>query len=76
MAAKVDQKAYLLKYLNGPPVKKKKKKKVVKGKGFKIIDDDIDLSKLQTLEVDELDVYGEGEDAPQVVGIIDERPDD
>lgn len=34
MTAKIDQKAYLQKYLNGPSDKKKKKKKVVKGKGY------------------------------------------
>lgn len=43
---------------------------------FKIIDDDIDLSKLRPLDVDELDIFGEGEDAPQVAGIIDERPEE
>ncbi|XP_004923111.2 BUD13 homolog [Bombyx mori] len=76
MATTVNQKAYLQKYLAGPSGdKKKKKKKVLKGKGFKIIDDDIDLSKLRPLEGDELDVYDEGDDAPQVAGIIDERPE-
>lgn len=43
---------------------------------FRIIDDDIDLSKLRPLEGDELDILGEGEDAPQIAGIIDERPEE
>lgn len=43
---------------------------------FKIIDDDIDISKLRPLEGDELDILGEGEDAPQIAGIIDERPEE
>ncbi|CAK1549198.1 unnamed protein product [Leptosia nina] len=76
MTTKIDQKAYLQRYLNGPSDKKKKKKKVVKGKGFKIIDDDIDLSKLQELQGDELDILDQGEDAPQIAGIIDERPEE
>ncbi|XP_022115901.2 BUD13 homolog [Pieris rapae] len=76
MTAKIDQKAYLQKYLSGSSDKKKKKKKVVKGKGFKIIDDDLDLSKLQELQGDELDILDQGEDAPQIAGIIDERPEE
>ncbi|XP_026324551.1 BUD13 homolog [Hyposmocoma kahamanoa] len=77
MSTSIDQKAYLQKYLTGPTGdKKKKKKKINKGKGFRIIDDDIDLSKLRPLEGDELDILGEGEDAPQIAGIIDERPED
>ncbi|CAB3247023.1 unnamed protein product [Arctia plantaginis] len=77
MSNKVDQKAYLQKYLSGSSGdKKKKKKKAPKGKGFKIIDDDIDLSKLRALDGDELDIFDEGEDAPQVAGIIDERPEE
>ncbi|CAG9572936.1 unnamed protein product [Danaus chrysippus] len=77
MATAIDQKAYLKKYLSSAPEeKKKKKKKNIKGKGFKIIDDDLDISKLRPLDGDELDIYNEGEDAPQVVGIIDERPEE
>ncbi|XP_013197651.1 BUD13 homolog [Amyelois transitella] len=77
MGTKIDQKAYLQKYLSGPSGdKKKKKKKVVKGRGFKIIDDDLDLTKLRPLEGDELDVFDEGEDAPQIAGIIDDRPEE
>ncbi|XP_032524462.2 BUD13 homolog [Danaus plexippus] len=77
MATAIDQKAYLKKYLtSAPDEKKKKKKKNIKGKGFKIIDDDLDISKLRPLDGDELDIYNEGEDAPQVVGIVDERPEE
>ncbi|KPJ16344.1 BUD13-like [Papilio machaon] len=77
MSATIDQKAYLQKYLTGTTgIKKKKKKKVVKGQGFKIIDDDLDLTKLRALEGDELDILDDGEDAPQIAGIIDERPEE
>ncbi|CAH2098756.1 unnamed protein product [Euphydryas editha] len=77
MSTGIDQKAYLQKYLTGKSAdKKKKKKKPVKGKGFKIIDDDLDLSKLRPLDIDELDILNEGEDAPQIAGIIDERPEE
>ncbi|CAG9790093.1 unnamed protein product [Diatraea saccharalis] len=80
MTSKIDQKAYLQKYLSGTSRsavdKKKKKKKVTKGKGFKIIDDDIDLTKLRPLDCDDLDILDQGEDGPQIVGIIDERPED
>lgn len=77
MYSAINQKAYLQKYLAGPSdSKKKKKKKPVKGGGFKIIDDDIDLSKLRPLDGDELDILDMGEDAPQIAGIIDERPED
>ncbi|CAH1642482.1 unnamed protein product [Spodoptera littoralis] len=77
MGTTINQKAYLQKYLSGPSGdKKKKKKKAIKGSGLKIIDDDIDLSKLRTLEGDELDVFDQGEDAPQIVGIIDDRPEE
>lgn len=43
---------------------------------FKIIDDDIDLSKLRPLDGDEIDLFDEGEDGPQIAGIIDERPEE
>ncbi|KAI5631511.1 pre-mRNA-splicing factor of RES complex domain-containing protein [Phthorimaea operculella] len=77
MSTKIDQKAYLQKYLGGPSGdKKKKKKKSFKGKGLKIVVDNIDVSKLRPLEGDEYDILGEGEDAPQIAGIIDERPEE
>lgn len=34
------------------------------------------MSKLRPLDGDELDILNEGEDAPQIAGIIDERPDE
>lgn len=43
---------------------------------LKIIDDDIDVSKLRALDGDELDILDQGEDAPQIAGIIDERPEE
>ncbi|CAG9116203.1 unnamed protein product [Plutella xylostella] len=72
---KIDQKAYLQKYLTGSSgdKKKKKKKKAPKPTGLKIIDDDLDYSKLRSLDGDELDILDQGEDAPQIAGIIDER---
>ncbi|XP_053681435.1 BUD13 homolog [Anopheles nili] len=78
MATKIDQKAYLKRYLSNDKDKKKKKKKkdktsVVKG-NVRIIDDDLDISKLQTIQDDEVELFGLGEEAPQVVGIIDDRP--
>ncbi|XP_035719260.1 BUD13 homolog isoform X3 [Vespa mandarinia] len=39
----------------------------------KIIDDDIDLKKLRPIEDGEFDIFINGEDAPQIAGIIDER---
>ncbi|GBP62687.1 BUD13 homolog [Eumeta japonica] len=77
MTTTIDQKTYLQKYLDGSSGdKKKKKKKTIKGKGLQIIDDDLDLSKLRPLDGDELDILGQGEDAPQIAGIIDERPEE
>lgn len=40
------------------------------------MDDDIDLKNMRPLDKDELDLYHLAEDAPQIAGIIDERPDD
>lgn len=39
----------------------------------KIIDDDIDLKNMRPVEEGEFDILLEGEDAPQIAGIIDER---
>jgi pre-mRNA-splicing factor CWC26 len=39
------------------------------------VDDDIDLKNMRPLDEDELDLYNLAEDAPQIAGIIDERPD-
>uniref|UniRef100_A0A1B0GK13 BUD13 homolog n=1 Tax=Lutzomyia longipalpis TaxID=7200 RepID=A0A1B0GK13_LUTLO len=77
MSAKIDQKEYLKKYLSndvGKEKKKKKKKRPITGQSVTIIDDDVDVSKIQHLHDDELEVLNTGEDAPQVVGVIDERP--
>ncbi|XP_034245236.1 BUD13 homolog [Thrips palmi] len=79
-ATKLSQKDYLKKYLSGGAEgKKKKKKKPKSGEAVlrpkvKVIDDDVDLSKLQALDDAALDLYELTEDAPQVVGIVDERP--
>ncbi|KAJ8667816.1 hypothetical protein QAD02_009479 [Eretmocerus hayati] len=74
-AAKINQKEYLKRYLSkGDGKKKKKKKKINVGpKKVKIIDDDIDLQKLTSLNDNEIDIFNATEDAPQIVGIIDER---
>lgn len=40
-----------------------------------MVDDDIDLKNMRPLNEDELDLYNLAEDAPQIAGIIDERPD-
>ncbi|KAJ1521479.1 hypothetical protein ONE63_003147 [Megalurothrips usitatus] len=78
--AKLTQKDYLKKYLSGGTDAKKKKKKksktavpVVRAK-VRVIDDDVDISKLQSIDESALDLYELTEDAPQVVGIVDERP--
>uniref|UniRef100_A0A182IJX0 BUD13 homolog n=1 Tax=Anopheles atroparvus TaxID=41427 RepID=A0A182IJX0_ANOAO len=78
MATKIDQKEYLKRYLSNEKEKKKRKKKEKKAAvakaNVRIIDDDLDLSKLQSIQEDDVDMFGLGEEAPQVVGIIDERP--
>lgn len=66
-----NKKDYLKKYLNEKPKKKKKvkvKKPVVSNPRFKIIDDDINVKSLaEDFEEEEV-----GEEAPQIVEIIDE----
>ncbi|XP_049545568.1 BUD13 homolog [Anopheles darlingi] len=74
---KIDQKEYLKRYLSNDKEKKKKKKKEKKNIGkatVRIIDDDVDFSKIETVQDGEVDLFALGEEAPQVVGIIDERP--
>lgn len=66
----LSQKEYLKKYLSGEKHKKKKKSKKSE-KNVKIIDDDCDVLKPERSD-DELILTGE--DAPQIVGIIDDRP--
>ncbi|XP_069678591.1 BUD13 homolog [Periplaneta americana] len=76
----LSQKDYLKKYLSSgsDDKKKKKKKKVAKpsNERFRVVDDDIDLNNMRPLDEDEVDLYNLAEDAPQIAGIIDERPDD
>uniref|UniRef100_A0A182WDB1 BUD13 homolog n=1 Tax=Anopheles minimus TaxID=112268 RepID=A0A182WDB1_9DIPT len=79
MATKIDQKEYLKRYLSNDKDKKKKKKKkdkkVAKPGNVVIVDDDLDLTELQRrMDADETDLFGLDEEAPLVVGIIDERP--
>ncbi|XP_050091144.1 BUD13 homolog [Anopheles aquasalis] len=77
MATKINQKEYLKRYLSNDKEKKKKKKKDKKSIGkatVRIIDDDVDFSKIETVQDGEVDLFALGEEAPQVVGIIDERP--
>ncbi|XP_055533269.1 BUD13 homolog [Wyeomyia smithii] len=75
---KIDQKEYLKRYLSNDKDKKKKKKKKDKhalGKlNVKIIDDDDTANPHQLQNEDESDLFALGEEAPQIVGIIDERP--
>uniref|UniRef100_A0A336K3E2 BUD13 homolog n=1 Tax=Culicoides sonorensis TaxID=179676 RepID=A0A336K3E2_CULSO len=80
MAQKIDQKEYLKKYLSGDvgseKKKKKKKSKEIKGKTVTVVDDDWDFSKIKHLD-DDAEIEAAvllNEDAPQIVGVIDERP--
>ncbi|RZF44284.1 hypothetical protein LSTR_LSTR006834 [Laodelphax striatellus] len=74
----MSQKEYLKKYLSNEKDKKKKKKVKLSSssvlKRSQIIDDDVDLKTMRVLNDDEIDLYQLGEDAPQIAGIIDERP--
>ncbi|XP_015609422.1 BUD13 homolog [Cephus cinctus] len=78
-SGKIDQKEYLKKYLSfDDEMKKKKKNKKKKHakvgvKTVKIIDDDVNLKHLRPIEDGEFDILNHTEDAPQIVGIIDER---
>uniref|UniRef100_A0A1B6KCJ8 BUD13 homolog n=2 Tax=Graphocephala atropunctata TaxID=36148 RepID=A0A1B6KCJ8_9HEMI len=74
----ISQKDYLKKYLSSEDVKKTKKKKISsnKVKRSKIIDDDIDLKNMRALDDDEIELFQMDEDAPQIAGIVDERPPD
>nr|XP_012226814.1 PREDICTED: BUD13 homolog isoform X1 [Linepithema humile]XP_012226815.1 PREDICTED: BUD13 homolog isoform X1 [Linepithema humile] len=71
----INQKEYLKKYMRNNDEKKKKKKKKQKTgiKTVKIIDDDVDLKNMRPIEEGEFDILLEGEDAPQIAGIVDER---
>ncbi|XP_070164691.1 BUD13 homolog [Polyergus mexicanus] len=73
----INQKEYLKKYMSmgdtNDKKKKKKKKSKTGTKTVKIIDDDIDLKNMRPIEEGEFDILLNGEDAPQIAGIIDER---
>uniref|UniRef100_A0A8D8HTZ5 BUD13 homolog n=1 Tax=Culex pipiens TaxID=7175 RepID=A0A8D8HTZ5_CULPI len=76
---KINQKEYLKRYLSNDKDKKKKKKKKDKnaaGKAnVKIIDaDDPGGFGLEQSIQDESELYGLGDEAPQIVGVIDDRP--
>ncbi|KAK9694795.1 Pre-mRNA-splicing factor of RES complex [Popillia japonica] len=72
----INQKEYLKKYLSlgSEPGKKKKRKKKSTGTSdrIKIIDDDIDSVIFNQAVEDDLNA--QNEDAPQIVGVIDDRP--
>ncbi|XP_046400550.1 BUD13 homolog [Ischnura elegans] len=74
----INQKEYLKKYLSGSSGEKKKKKRkkpALPGR-VQIVDDDIDLSNLQPLDDGDYNLYELAEDAPQIAGIVDERPEE
>ncbi|XP_034949601.1 BUD13 homolog [Chelonus insularis] len=75
METKISQKEYLKKYLGGSNEAKKKKKKKFKigVKKVKIIDDDVDLNNIRPVEDEEFAILNNTEDAPQIVGVVDER---
>ncbi|CAO1353811.1 unnamed protein product [Diamesa hyperborea] len=75
--AKISQKDYLKKYLSSDSKLKKKKKSKSDGKPkikatVRIIDDDDYVE--TNHEIDENDLYATNEEAPQIVGEIDDRP--
>ncbi|XP_049950236.1 BUD13 homolog isoform X1 [Schistocerca serialis cubense] len=76
----LSQKEYLKKYLSSGSDDKKKKKKKKNSKStddrFRIVDDDIDIKNMRPLDDDEIELYNLAEDAPQIAGIIDERPEE
>lgn len=75
--AKINQKEYLKKYLSdGRSDHKRKKKRDYSDSSssrVKIIDDNIDVSRRRAYD-DDYDLILTGEDAPQIVGIVDDRP--
>ncbi|XP_071449822.1 BUD13 homolog [Hetaerina americana] len=74
----VNQKEYLKKYLSrgSDSKKKKKRKKVSQPERVQIVDDDIDLKTMQPLDDGDYNLYELAEDAPQIAGIVDERPEE
>lgn len=77
MAKDISQKDYLKKYLSFGDATKKSKKSKKKSKlrvqTVKVIDDDVDLRNMRPIEDGEFDILNNTEDAPQIVGIVDER---
>ncbi|KAG5674565.1 hypothetical protein PVAND_004520 [Polypedilum vanderplanki] len=77
--SKIDQKEYLKRYLSNDDQllkKKKKKNKDKKEKSIKTtvkIIDDNESAYTHHDEIDENDIYATNEEAPQIVGVIDER---
>lgn len=82
----INQKEYLKKYLsfgNSDEKKKKKKKNKTGAKTVKIIDDDVDLKNMKSIEKAEFvivekgdEIILKGQDLPEVAEVIDERPVD
>ncbi|KRT78261.1 hypothetical protein AMK59_7038, partial [Oryctes borbonicus] len=72
----INQKEYLKKYLSlgSEPGKKKKRKKKSTNTSdrVRIIDDNVDIVAFN--QAVEEDLYAQNEDAPQIVGVIDDRP--
>ncbi|KAG8225397.1 hypothetical protein J437_LFUL004597, partial [Ladona fulva] len=74
----INQKEYLKKYLSlgSDEKKKKKRKKAIKSNRVQIVDDDIDLKNMKPLDDSDFNLYELAEDAPQIAGIVDERPEE
>ncbi|CAH1391647.1 unnamed protein product [Nezara viridula] len=74
----ISQKEYLKKYLSKDKGEKKKKKvKISSSSHLKrsvIIDDDLGLPNVASVEDEEFNLDYLGDEAPQIAGIIDERP--
>lgn len=72
--SKISQKDYLKKYLSSDDKLKKKKKSKDKHARVKIIDDDEHGHNAH--DIDESELFATNEEAPQIVGVIDERAPD
>ncbi|CAD7077626.1 unnamed protein product [Hermetia illucens] len=74
--ANIDQKKYLKKYLDDDQTKHRKKKRRDRSRSYpervKIVDDDVDFKRSKRYDDD--DFILTGEDAPQIVGVVDDRP--
>lgn len=74
----ISQKDYLKKYLSKDKKEKKKKKVKISSsthlKRSVLIDDDLGLPNVASIDDDEFNLDYLGDEAPQVAGIIDERP--